>query len=184
MRCIHATPDLLHALSDIQLNAGFSSLHLQPSGTFCNLWWRLAQMLIFVDLFKQFPFESVYVYCTISSRKWNRNALEEMHREQANRGTCQTGIWHDPWRCVRRYILAPKYDLYVFKISPQSNDKTQLHCRQLNVPFKSQSACTSVLKSQVSPWSVLWCWAVKYEKLKRVGRKGAQMRWYQPHGNG
>lgn len=38
-------------------------------------------MLIFADLYKQFPFKSVYVYSTISSRKLNINTLEEMQTE-------------------------------------------------------------------------------------------------------
>lgn len=135
---IRATLHWPHGLGDLQINVGgFPSSNLQPSGTFCNLWWRLAQMLIFVDLFKQFPFELVYVYSTKSSRKWSTNILEGMHREQANRSTCQPGICHDPWRCSRRYILAPKHDLYVFEISPHSIAKMQPCCQQHDMPFMS-----------------------------------------------
>lgn len=83
-RRVRATLHLLHAFSDIQINVGgFSSMKLQPSGRFFffNLWWMLVQMLIFTDLFKRFPFKSVYVYSTISSRKLNINTLEEMQTE-------------------------------------------------------------------------------------------------------
>lgn len=38
-------------------------------------------MLIFTGIFKQFPFQSVYVYSTISGRKLNINTLGEMPTE-------------------------------------------------------------------------------------------------------
>lgn len=83
-------------------------------------------MLIFADLYKQFPFKSVYVYSTISSRKLNINTLEEMQTE----GHVRLVYKMIPGVAVGVILYQLNMSFVdAFEALPHANAQTQLRCQ-------------------------------------------------------